>query len=75
MTLVGADGVLGDRVVPSMAVARALVDDSGWVTAADGWDRDLVSIAAPRVGHWQKMAGWVAHQHRFPKARNAKIAE
>lgn len=71
VTLVGADGVLGDRVVADMAAAQALVAECGWVTDAGGWERDLVAAASPRAGHWRKMAGWVAHQRRFPKARNA----
>jgi len=40
------------------------------LTEADEWDRALTSIVTPRKGHWATMAGWVAHQTRFPKARN-----
>lgn len=69
ITLVGADGVLGDEVVVDVATANAVVDQVEGVTAS-GWERAITSIVTPRVGHWKKMAGWVAHQTRFPKARN-----
>lgn len=72
VTLVGADGVLGDRMVADLAVAQALVDAVAGLTAAEEWDRDLSSRATPRTGHWAKMAGWVAKQTRFPVARNEK---
>jgi hypothetical protein len=74
VTLIGADGVLGDRVVGDMTVARKLVESVPGLTAADEWNRDLVATATPRRGHWAKMAGWVARQTRFPKARNASAA-
>lgn len=73
VTLVGADGILGDRVVADLATASGLVDAVDGLTAADGWDRELVSKATPRKGHWAKMAGWVARQTRFPKARNHEM--
>ncbi|MFD4292420.1 hypothetical protein ACFWPA_01510 [Rhodococcus sp. NPDC058505] len=69
ITLVGADGVLGDQVVDDLATAKAVVAGVDGVTAS-GWERSVTSIVTPRVGHWQKMAGWVAKQTRFPKARN-----
>ena len=71
ITLVGEDGVLGDRVVDDLATANAVVDAVAGLTTSD-WDRSLVSIATPRKGHFQKMAGWVAKQTRFPKARNER---
>ena len=37
------------------------------------WERELVAAATPRGGHYAKMAGWVARQTRFPKARNEAI--
>ncbi|MGW1740305.1 hypothetical protein ACWCPQ_16010 [Nocardia sp. NPDC001965] len=72
VTLVGSDGVLGDRMVADEATARAVVDAVDGLTAAEGWERELVSRTTPRTGHWAKMAGWVAGQTRFPKARNEK---
>ncbi|MFG1795088.1 hypothetical protein [Nocardia sp. NPDC049149] len=70
VTLVGADGILGDRVVDTMDTAKELVATIDGLTEADEWDRELTSIVTPRSGHWAKMAGWVARQRRFPKARN-----
>ncbi len=70
VTLVGADGILGDRVVANLATANALVEAVAGLTAAEHWDRELISIANPRKGHWAKMAGWVARQRAFPRARN-----
>lgn len=72
LTLVGADGVLGDQVVASTAVARAIVDRFDELTEAE-WDRELISVVDPAPGHYEKMAGWVAHQKRFPEARNQSI--
>lgn len=71
VTLVGSDGVLGDQMVADLDAARALVDAVDGLTATEEWTRELVSTATPRQGHWAKMAGWVAGQKRFPKARNA----
>ncbi|MEU7764704.1 hypothetical protein AB0B25_06235 [Nocardia sp. NPDC049190] len=70
VTLVGADGILGDRVVADLDTAEELVAVVDGLTEADEWDRELVSIVTPRQGHWAKMAGWVARQTRFPTARN-----
>jgi len=76
ITLVGAgDGVLGDRVVRSLAEAKAVVDAVDGLSEADEWDRELTSKAVVEPSHWRKMAGWVAHQKRFPKARNRKIVD
>ncbi|MBP1158628.1 hypothetical protein ABIC28_004072 [Rhodococcus sp. PvR044] len=69
ITLVGADGVLGDQVVDDLATANAVVAAVDNVTVSE-WERAITSIVTPRVGHWRKMAGWVANQTRFPKARN-----
>jgi len=74
VTLVGADGVLGDRVVADTAIARQLVIAVDGLTATEEWDRELVSKVTPRRGHWAKMAGWVARQTRFPTARNHATA-
>ncbi|WP_406278719.1 hypothetical protein OH799_10640 [Nocardia sp. NBC_00881] len=70
VTLVGADGVLGDRVVADLDTAEELVGFVDGLTESGEWDRELTSVVTPRRGHWAKMAGWVARQTRFPKARN-----
>ncbi len=66
ITLVGADGVMGDRVVPDLETARAVVDRFDAITVSE-WDRELTSVVTPRIGHFKQMAGWVARQTRFPK--------
>ncbi|NNH75190.1 hypothetical protein HLB23_35975 [Nocardia uniformis] len=70
VTLVGADGVLGDRVVADMETAKALVAAIEGLSESDEWDRELISKVTPEKGHWARMAGWVAKQTRFPKGRN-----
>ncbi|MGA9873074.1 MAG: hypothetical protein WBQ44_18270 [Rhodococcus sp. (in: high G+C Gram-positive bacteria)] len=72
VTLVGADGVLGDQVVESNEIAHALVDAVDGLTESE-WDRELVSAVNPAPGHYNRMAGWVAGQKKFPKARNARL--
>ncbi|MBU3067924.1 hypothetical protein KO481_41230 [Nocardia sp. NEAU-G5] len=72
ITLVGKDGILGDRVVGDMATAKALFGLVDGLTETEHWDRELTSIVTPAPGHWAKMAGWVARQTRFPKARNER---
>ncbi|GED98079.1 hypothetical protein [Gordonia crocea] len=72
ITLVGGDGgYLGDRVVADEATAQAVVDAVDGLSVSDEWTRELVSTARIAPSHWRKMAGWVAHQTRFPKARNS----
>ncbi|MFD6396084.1 hypothetical protein [Nocardia sp. NPDC060249] len=73
ITLVGADGILGDRVVGDMATAKALVERVDGLAETDEWSRELGSIVTPAPTHWARMAGWVAGQTKFPKARNAKL--
>ncbi len=73
ITLVGADGVLGDRVVADLDTAKAAIAEFDAITIAEEWERELVAAATPRGGHYAKMAGWVARQTRFPKARNEVI--
>jgi hypothetical protein len=70
ITLVGSDGILGDRVVGDLATAKAVVEAVPGLSETEHWDRELTSVVTPAPGHWAKMAGWVAHQTRFPKARN-----
>ncbi|MEG8179621.1 hypothetical protein GZH49_13885 [Nocardia terpenica] len=72
ITLVGADGVLGDRVVDDLTTAKAVVETVDGVTETKHWDRELTSVVTPAPGHWARMAGWVARQTRFPKARNER---
>ncbi|MBB5915903.1 hypothetical protein BJY24_004815 [Nocardia transvalensis] len=72
MTLVGSDGVLGDRMVADLATAKAVVELVDGVSETEHWDRELTSVVTPAKGHWAKMAGWVAHQTRYPKARNER---
>ncbi|MBD0861515.1 hypothetical protein IA539_09855 [Gordonia sp. zg691] len=73
ITVVGdANGILGDRVVPDLATAQAVVDAVDGLELAE-WDRDLTSEATVSPSHYRKMAGWVARQKRFPKARNRAI--
>ncbi len=72
ITLVGADGVLGDRVVADLASAKAVVAAVDGLAETEHWDRDLSAAVNPAKGHWARMAGWVAHQSRFPKARNER---
>ncbi|MFD4367613.1 hypothetical protein [Rhodococcus sp. NPDC058521] len=69
ITLVGEDGVLGDQVVADVATANAVVASFDKVSVSE-WDRAVTSIVTPREGHFAQMAGWVAKQTRFPKARN-----
>ncbi|ATQ27809.1 hypothetical protein D092_11065 [Rhodococcus ruber Chol-4] len=71
ITVVAEDGVLGDRVVRDLATAHAVVEALPGVTVSE-WDREVTSIATPQQGHWKKMAGWVARQTRFPRARNER---
>ncbi|WP_232016757.1 hypothetical protein [Gordonia insulae] len=73
ITLVGADGgILGDRVVADLSTAQAVVAEIDGLETAE-WDRDLTSAANVSPSHYRKMAGWVARQKRFPKARNRAI--
>lgn len=72
ITLVGGDdGVLGDRMVDSLAVAKAVVAEVEGLETAE-WDRDLTSRTEITPAHWRKMAGAAAHQHHFPRPRNYK---
>lgn len=73
ITLVGADGgILGDEVVADTATAEAVVAAIPELETAE-WDRELISATTVFPSHYRKMAGWVAHQKRFPKARNSAI--
>ena len=73
ITLVADDnGILGDFVVATLAEAQAVVDAVDGVEIGE-WDRELTSKADVSTDHYRKMAGWVANQKRFPKARNSAI--
>lgn len=72
VTLVGSDGVLGDRVVDTLAAAKSLVEAVDGLSETEHWDRELTSVVTPARGHWARMAGWVARQSRYPKARNER---
>ncbi|WP_019926949.1 hypothetical protein [Nocardia sp. BMG111209] len=72
VTLVGADGVLGDQFAADLAEAKALVAAVPEVTETEEWGRELSAKATPARGHWARMAAWVARQSRFPKARNER---
>ncbi|MGV9711209.1 hypothetical protein ACWDTI_11160 [Gordonia sp. NPDC003424] len=73
ITLVGeSGGILGDRVVADVATAEAVVNAVDGLEIAE-WDRELTSTANVKESHYRKMAGWVAGQKRFPKARNNAI--
>ncbi|NLD86512.1 MAG: hypothetical protein GX636_11460 [Actinomycetales bacterium] len=56
VTLVGADGTLGDTMVDTLAQAEAVRDGIAGVTGSD-WDRELVSRVDVPAGHWKRMAG------------------
>lgn len=60
LTLVGADGVLGDQVVSTVAEANAVVAAVPGLSAAE-WDRELTSRATPAPGHNRTMAGHLAN--------------
>ena len=56
VTLVGADGVLGDTMVDSLSQAEAVRDGISGLTGSD-WTRELVSRTDVPAGHWKRMAG------------------
>lgn len=56
ITLVGADGIMGDQMVDTMAEAEAIVAADPSLTRSE-WDRELVSIATPEPEHARRMAG------------------
>lgn len=56
VVLVGADGTMGDVVVPDAATGEALVARVADLTPAD-WDRETVSATKIGAAHRRKMAG------------------
>lgn len=75
ITLIGEkNGVLADRVVAALDESEDVVAGIEGLERGE-WDRELTSKATVTPKHWRKMAGWVAHQKRFPKARNRKVVD
>lgn len=56
VVLVGADGALGDVVVPSVATGEALVEAVEDVEAAE-WDAETVKATKIGAAHRHRMAG------------------
>ncbi|MEU8633746.1 hypothetical protein AB0C38_16360 [Amycolatopsis sp. NPDC048633] len=56
VVLVGADGALGDVVVPSVATGEALVEAVEGIEAAS-WDAETVKATKIGAEHRRKMAG------------------
>ncbi|KAA0920088.1 hypothetical protein FQ137_10835 [Dietzia sp. ANT_WB102] len=56
ITLIGADGVLGDTMVDRLSDAEAVRDGIPGLTGSD-WTRELVSRTDVPAGHWKRMAG------------------
>jgi hypothetical protein len=61
VVLIGADGMLGDVIVPSVATGAALVEAVEDLELAD-WDSATVSALRIRAEHRRKMAGPLAHR-------------
>lgn len=57
ITLVGADGIMGDQMVDSMAEAEAEVAKHPQLERAE-WDGALMNLATPKPGHAEQMAGF-----------------
>ncbi|WP_235027400.1 hypothetical protein, partial [Dietzia psychralcaliphila] len=56
LTFVGADGVMDDYMVDTLAEAEAVRDSVPGLTGSD-WTRELVSNTDVPAGHWKRMAG------------------
>ncbi|WP_187702180.1 MULTISPECIES: hypothetical protein, partial [Dietzia] len=56
LTFVGADGVMDDYMVDTLAEAEAVRDSVPGLTGSD-WTRELVSHTDVPAGHWKRMAG------------------
>lgn len=56
VVLVGADGLLGDVIVPGVAAGEALVAQLPDTEAAE-WDRETVAAVKIGAAHRRKMAG------------------
>lgn len=57
ITLVGADGIMGDQMVDSMAEAEAQVENHPQLERSE-WDGALMNLATPQPGHAEQMAGF-----------------
>lgn len=64
LTLVGADGILGDVVVSTEDEVERILAAAPGLSVSEEWERELVSRVTPREGHHHKMAGWVARSKR-----------
>ncbi|GDY28923.1 hypothetical protein GTS_05560 [Gandjariella thermophila] len=56
VVLVGADGALGDVIVPDMAAGTAVCDAVADLEAAE-WDRDTTAAVTIGAAHRRRMAG------------------
>jgi len=66
------DTVTINQIIVDIETAKAVVEAVSGLSETEHWDRELTSVVTPVTGHWAKMAGWVAHQTRFPRARNER---
>jgi hypothetical protein len=56
VVVVGADGVWGDEVVPSVEIGKAAAEGAG-LTVKDGWDRELTAAVRTTDEDRLRMAG------------------
>src|SRR5699024_10054806 len=56
LTLVGADGTMGDKMVDTLPQAEALVESVEGLSGSD-WTRELISRVDVPENHWKRMAG------------------
>src|SRR5699024_1028049 len=56
LTLVGADGTMGDKMVDTLSQAEALVESVEGLSGSD-WTRELISRVDVPENHWKRMAG------------------
>lgn len=61
VVLVGADGALGDVVVPSMETGQALIEAVEDLEPAE-WDAETVGMTAIGATHRRRMAGPLARR-------------
>lgn len=57
ITLVGADGIMGDQMVDSMFAAEEQIEAHPELERAE-WDGALMNLATPEPGHARQMAGF-----------------
>src|SRR5699024_859134 len=56
LTLVGADGTMGDKMVDTLSQAEALVESVEGLSGS-AWTRELISRVDVPENHWKRMAG------------------